>query len=501
MKYFISFSVLLFVFQIAFSQNYQCIKDDVTYFYSNDIFFKAISIDSVVDAGDSLVYYNYPTMTDEEDINWCYSRFGPSWIGRYITVKPTGANIFYNKYFEPISIHTLKDTGEYWTCYTFDNGNYMQATMAEIQEMEFLGLTDTVKKITLQAFNPNGDSIPYPLNEKYLFLSKNYGLIRTINFKYFPNLSGGLISLENCSEYTLCGISNPAIGIQNLTRAQVYDFNIGDELHTERVLYGNGGYSNSSYFKNFVLEKEFSANLDTVIYLIYKCGYSKVVIPYEGTEYDYFEDTVTRSYFIGSDSIIDKQPDEVIIWDETSNIWQYDVTNCKYFEDSERLKKTIKGGWDSEYPHDCIFFIESKDAINKKYYIEGLGSYYYWLIPWSNSEHTTPVYYKKGNEEWGTPYTFNCNGYYTSINQESEIEDLVKIAPNPMKEWTMISIESENTSDYSLSLFNSMGIQVKEFNFFGTEYKITRDNLPDGIYFYVLDNSKGFKTSGKLILQ
>ncbi len=50
-------------------------------------------------------------------------------------------------------------------------------------------------------------------------------------------------------------------------------------------------------------------------------------------------------------------------------------------------------------------------------------------------------------------------------------------------------------------LFNSMGIQVKEFNFFGMEYRITRDGLPAGIYFYVFKAPMDLKTSGKLILQ
>ncbi len=442
MKYLFNLSVLLFVFQIAFAQDYQCIKDDATYFYSNDLFFKAISIDSVVDAVDSLIYYNYPTITDDP-VGDCYSRFGPSWIGRYVSVKQGGEHIFYNKFYQPISIHTLYDTSEFWTSFVFENGNFIRATVQEIQEMELLGITDTVKKISFQTYDTSGDSINYPVNGKYILLSKNNGLIRTINFKYFPNLWGGHISTEYCSEYNLCGISDPEVGKQNLTVAQVYNYEVGDEIHNKTSVYGSQSYSVHNFYNNLYLQKGFSTNLDTVYYLKYYCGYKEAFIPYVGTEYDYFEDTVTSNYFIGSDSVLDALPDKLIIWNYSAYDWEYSVTNCEYLEGTNRLKKTLVAGYYSGYPHDCIYFLESKDAVDEEYYIEGLGFYYSWLIPWSTSGSSSPVYYKNGDEEWGNPYGFNCNGYYTSIDLESPSDNMVKIAPNPMKEWTVLSIESE----------------------------------------------------------
>lgn len=501
MKCIINLSVLLFVFQMAFSQDYQCIKEDVTYFYSNDIFFKAISIDSVVSAGDSIVYYNYPTITDDYIYDWCFGRIGPSWIGRYISEKQDGEHVFYNKFNNPVSIQTLYNTNEYWTSFVFENGNYVRATVLEIEEMEFLGITDTVKKISFQAHDIDGDSIDYPVNGKYILLSKNNGLVRTINFKYFPNLWGGHITTEHCSEYYLCGMREPEVGIQNLTAARIFDYEVGDEIHNKISLYGNQGYAVYDFYKNSFLQKEYSTNLDTASYLIYHCGYTEAHIPYEGIEYYYFEDTVTSNYFIGSNPYIDFLPDKLVIDTVASAFWEYSITNCEYLEGTSRLKKTLLGGYYSEYPHDCIEFLESKDGVDEKFYIEGLGYYDSWLIPWSNSGGREPIYFSQGEEEWGTPYSFNCNGYYTSINQEDEVDNLVKIAPNPMKEWTKISIETGSDSKHSFILYNSFGKAVRTYNFEGSNYMITRDGLPNGIYFYVLENSEGFKNSGKLIVQ
>ena len=89
-------AIILFA-EVNIAQYYHCIKDDTDYFFSNGEFFKCISIDSVVQSGDSLIYYNYPTITDDP-VSDCYSRFGPSWIGRYVTAKENGEHIFYNKF-------------------------------------------------------------------------------------------------------------------------------------------------------------------------------------------------------------------------------------------------------------------------------------------------------------------------------------------------------------------------------------------------------------------
>ncbi len=63
----------------------------------------------------------------------------------------------------------------------------LQQQFLKLQSMEFLGITDMVKKITFQAKDVNGSSISHSVNNMYLLLSENYGLIRTINFKVFPD--------------------------------------------------------------------------------------------------------------------------------------------------------------------------------------------------------------------------------------------------------------------------------------------------------------------------
>ena len=122
MKNLLSLVSILVVGFAGFAQDYQCIRDNATYLYSDGTRVKAINIDSVVSTLQGLEYYNYPCISYNPD-TWCYSRFGPSWIGRKVLVKPDGDNVFTNKNNQTVNIKTLKSIGESWTCYKFDDGN------------------------------------------------------------------------------------------------------------------------------------------------------------------------------------------------------------------------------------------------------------------------------------------------------------------------------------------------------------------------------------------
>jgi hypothetical protein len=499
MKKGILFSFTLLAGLKIFSQDYQCIRDNATYFYSDGTNIKAIQIDSVVTSPEGLIYFNYPTLgpTDNSE---CLTRFGPSWIGRKVIVKPDGDNIFYNKNDSSITLKTLNNPGEYWTCFHFANGNYIRANVTELQEMEFLGLTDTVKKITFQAYDAGGATINHSINEKYILLSKNYGLIRAINFKVFPDLAEFIFYNEYCTEFTLAGISTPAIGLQNLTAAMVYDFNVGDEIHKFYGYYAYGSlYHEFNYSKKFVLQKEFSANFDTVSYLVSGCGITEQLIPDIGYVYTYSTlDTVINKYFIGLDPVVNVIPDKVVVHEIDPDYWEYSVIITTFYENCGKQNKTDLRHFFSGYPHNCIEEMESEYIYN---FIEGLGSYYSFQIPYTGGGSDKPVYYKKGNDEWGAPYNFNCEDFITSDNEISDSQNEVLLSPNPMLEWTKLTIENPENKEYHFQIYNSMGLQVRENQFRTSELIIERENLNNGIYFYLLTDGQKVLNSGQLIIR
>jgi hypothetical protein len=127
----------------GFSQNYRCISNNATHYFEDAETIKAIQVDSVVIEGENQHYYIYPTFAEGDD-PWCYTQYGPSWIGKRMTDIINGDNVFYNLEDEPITIKTLADLGEEWTCYVFASGNYITATFSEIQSMEFLLMTSCI---------------------------------------------------------------------------------------------------------------------------------------------------------------------------------------------------------------------------------------------------------------------------------------------------------------------------------------------------------------------
>jgi hypothetical protein len=506
MKRSVLFLTAFFSALSAISQDYQCVRAGAEYYFTDSILFHAIRIDSVVPEGENLVYYNYFTMAENDTDQYCYTRFGPSWIGKKVTVKPDGKNFFYNRIDSTITIETLKNPGETWTCYHFANGNYIEASVAEIQEMEFLTLTDSVKRITFQVYNSGGTPITHTINDKYLLLSKNYGLVRTINFKLFPefNLNGPFYD-QTCTEFDLYGISNPQVGKQNMNAAQVYNFDVGDEIDTHREYHYSGGYSEEDKLKYYILEKDYSQNYDTVIYLVHKCGWTQVTIPYQGGYIVYYKDTLNTSYALINDTIIRTLPDEVVIDKQYGDTWDYYVTTSNVYQNTGRQYKTVWGQFYSIPPHECIEVFPSKDekefGCDKKYYIEGLGFYFSYQDQIFSVEWTSPVYYYKNNETWGIPWVFTCENLPVN-NEELEVaENSVSISPNPMHSIAAITIPNDQEGNYLLQLYNSTGLLVRESQFQSGEFEIQRGTLNDGIYFYLLKSENQVIANGKLVIQ
>jgi hypothetical protein len=498
MKKGIFFLLAFLVSFTVFTQDYQCIRDNATYFYSNGTNIKAIQIDSVVSTLEGLMYYNYPSLgpTDNPE---CLTRFGPSWIGRKVLIKPDGDNIYYNKINEPITIKTTGIVGEYWTCYQFSDGNYVKATIAEIEEMQFLGLTDSVKTITFQACNSSGYPVNHSINDKYLELTKNYGLLRTANFKLFPDLTEGIqgIYYEIFTQFELKGISDPQVGIQNLTLSSIWDFNVGDEIDSESGSFNWPGQSESDAWKRHILQKDFNANGDSVSYLINICGMTEISNPDE-FYYIYYNDTIAIKYYIGEDTKIDALPDKVNVLDFD---YDYSFIQCSFHPSGKLIKREKKGRLYSFPPDDCIQFLWDEPLDDDRIFIEGLGQFSYFHQVYNYQFESYPVYFKKGEEEWGVQYSFNCADFNTSTKETVNPQEEISFAPNPMHNWSKLTIDNPENKEYQFQLFNSMGILVKEFHFQTNELIIQRENLTNGIYFYILTDSQKVKHNGKLIIR
>ena len=498
MKKGILFSLSLLVWFLTFSQDYQCIRDDGEYYFTDGIDIKVISIDSVIlnSTGDTTTYYNFPVL-GKFDTAYCFTINWPSWIGR-VEMNSNGDFYFYNIDGKFCLINALANEGEYWICYEYFTGFFIRAMVSEIQEMEFLGISDSVKKITFQLMDSMGNIYPHPINEMYLLLSKNYGFIRTVNFKVFPDLIDYTWG-EQCHEFELSGISNPSTGKQNLTKEQIFNLDVGDEYHTKRYLNSWSETFNLQLMIYKIIDKEVSISNDTIHYYASRCGKEGILVN-NVVKYYFYNDTIDFQYILNGYKFLDTIPEKVIVINYGDGR-EYSYNTQALLTNSEKMEKRTWYGFYSEYPHDCIMEIITEDknpGIGETYYIEGIGGPFWDYELWYENYHHL-LYFKKGEEEWGVP--LNCDSLLTGFYENHEISGSITIAPNPMHNQSRLTINNSTKKEYQFQLFNSIGVLVRDYHFRTNDLIIQRENLNNGIYFYLLSDGQKVIHSGKLIIR
>ncbi len=461
----------------------------------------AIAIDSVLDHPGFKSFYNFRVI-GEEDYSWpgCLSKEWPSWIGPKTDIYTNGDHYFFNYLLEPILIKTSGNAGDSWVSYSFSDGRFIECTIFQKALVEFLGITDSVKKISFQAKDQNGIPISHSINNKQIWISKNHGLVKALNFKLFPDLND--IWDYGVEELVLRGISNPETGIQNLTAREIFDFDINDEFHIWYYSWNSSGEVDDKTILT-VIGKEWLSE-DIVKYTKKRCGrriyYTNMI---EDTTY-YYDDTINETIDFNSITSMSLDALSESYTESGDSLYKnYEITYQDFYEDFGRRTKKTYGGYFSEYPHDCIQQIITKKAVtNKDYgflngYADGLGGPYYEDEEWG-MYHSGLVYYKKVDETWGTP--FNCDSLLTGFHQ-TFIDTKTLIYPNPFHDFTRLTIDNPENKEYQFQLFNSMGVLVREYHFYTNELIIPRENLGNGIYFYLLSDDQKVIHSGKLIIR
>ncbi len=487
----------------SFAQDYQTINSSrISYFenqhYSENKDIKCIRIDSVKCPGDSILYPFY-VMSRRE--NECYQPNYASWIGKTVSISKDGINTFVNKFGDSIRINTKAKLGEKWIAYQLSDSMTIEASITQFDTLSFLGLNDSVKTISFQAYDKNMTAIDIPLNNMHLQISKNYGFIRILNFYSFPYLIiNNSNDLENGS--VLVGLSNPNVGVHNLTWADVYDFQVGDELHilTDALCVdanmNSGIMSTEREIIKYIERKDFS---DSIVYKYSRLkGVSNSVITHGTTTgaYNYFNDTL--SLIITTNSDFDKLPGEVIINSENHDeFYSYYFTTETLLSNSHLCKiKPDWGDWYFKGKDTCWGRVIADGCIANQKYYKGLGGPYHhcneWpCMGWNKREL---VYYKKGDITYGTKLDV-----VTNVDTK-EIEN-IKIFPNPAYDKINISNPNFSFNNYDVTIYDVLGNVVKQSKIQGTDSSIDIEDIGSGIYMLILSNSHGVIKSEKIIIE
>jgi hypothetical protein len=472
------------------AQNYRTVNSDRTGFFMNEYEITSLRIDSVKAIGDDTVYFPMKNI-QEIYTEWeCFSPYAPSWIGEKVIIGSDGTNIFFNRINDSIRIKTGAKKGEEWLCYISEGSLKIYAKVTDCGTKSFIGVVDSVKTITFEAYNKYDKQIEHAINDKEIILSKNHGFVKTLNFFFFPDFEGSYFYYDHLQELSLCGLTNPQIGIDNLTWKEVYDFDVGDEIHTFYEYYCMPEPDGYDVFKDILkyIKKEIQG--DNIFYTIERRQRKETHL--EGNvDVVVTHDTIGR--LITDNSIFNVLPDEPVITDYEAYSYSMNITGCngRLSKSEPSYQEIIYLAWDSCWSYTNV---EGFDPIYT--YIEGLGGPYYsaesyWCIG-SNLERSLK-YYKKGGETWGTPYVI-------SDLEEINTEPYFELYPNPVTDRLFIKTTPENIP-YTFSLWDLSGKLLYESVIEEADYCLTDFKPSAGFYYYRIIDRSGRINSGKLIFK
>ena len=458
------------------AQDFQSVNSSRIAFFKNQSGnVNCIRVDSVKFQVDSIYYLFSNIQRLDYD---CYTPYGDSWMGKKIIVGNSDYDFFFNKNHDTIKVKKNANLYESWVAYELLDSIKIIAEVIKHHSTSFLGLVDSVKKIEFQVYDEFMSPVSHDLNNKSIILSKNYGLIKTLNFYLFPDYETEYYLNYQLEENDLIGLTNPKLGIQNLEWFDVYDFQVGDELH---ILYGesdSGPDTENDYFKTKKTIHKYLERInyiDSIIYFIER-KQSKHVTLNDSSSFDFVYDTIKS--VIKPNELFNTLSGEPII---LSSVYAYNMTVGNHISktDPSFASKLI-----SQYNDTCWSDCCADGCYPAYTYIKGLGGPYYECtnaFSMGGMENEL-VYYKKGQVIWGTPLTITGDS-------EISIEGDIEIYPNPTKETVWIKTKTSNLP-YSIALLNLQGqiLMTKEIDSELTCINVKKYTSISGIYLFKIIN-------------
>jgi hypothetical protein len=422
-------------------------------------------------------------------IDWvCYSAKGPSWIGEKVLVTDS-TNLFFNYKHDTIIIKTNALLNESWLAFDIMDSISIVAQVVKIDTMTFLGLIDTVKTVAFQVFDKTNEPISHKVNDMYLELSRNYGFIEIINFYFFPDYDMEAYMYEQLEHYKLVGLSNPETGIHNLTWFEVFDFQPGDEIHVSYNYSCLGTNSLTVRERSITKYMERHDLPDTITYLT-DVYFSRERIYDGNTAYSYQH--LQKESIIMPNPQFDLLPGEPV-FENDYTAYYYRMVNTKLiFKVQPSAYDHIRGSPEEICWENCC-----ADGCFPSYtYIKGLGgpyhqcsNYTWWCM---GGEDNTLVYYKKGNETWGTPLVI------TDVPGQN-MEDRSSVYPNPAKDMVWINIPEIN-SQFIFQLLSPDGRILLHRERCSADAPIYLDKKLNGLYYYRIITEETRSETGCLLI-
>jgi len=486
-KYILSFLFILIVVFLS-GQNYQnLLSPGSTYFTGSAGNLNEYHYDSVVVQGQDSIFYSFSTIHTGGN---CASTDLGLLLSLVVRKKPDGWFVFLDRNADSIKFNTQAGLNQSFICRTISGNRTVEGKVISIRQDSVIDTVDQVKEILFTIKNPDGTVFPHVINGTTVILSQHFGFSKTIDFNRFPN---------DTISYVLIGKGAPSRGLQVFGWKDVYNFEINDEFHYSGLEYGTGG---GFYFESIrkILDKTVYGNNDSVDYLIEIC----TNIYYPGN-YDSHDTTLERYNFL-SGSL-----------GPALSYAPYEFVPDEYNEYSPLIELKIKFDgkpsklyWSRafEFYGSPLCWKESYYTPQIKYeYTPGLGmTYFYWLdeaYQNFNYGYRNLVYFKKGNEVWGTPVATDCNILLPNEEKKDKNKVSICFVPNPVEYSSTIRISgTDNNLGLTISIYDLLGRNVRTIAVEGEDASFSRDGLPSGLFLYILRSDKGIPLfTGRVILK
>ncbi|WP_243347744.1 T9SS type A sorting domain-containing protein [Parabacteroides sp. FAFU027] len=402
----------------------------------------------------------------------CYSPEW-SWIGKKVIVRPDETVFFINCDGDTIRLKAQAGLKESWTAYQ-QNLTTVIAEVTALDQRVFLGLKDSVKTISFKVYDATMKPTPHMLDTLTILLSKHYGIIQSLNFYNFPN--------RFLSTYSLEGMDNPQVGVQNLTWKDVWDFQPGDELHITTENYA--GIPSPIRLFSKTIDKYLARTqiADTIIYTIDRT--ESFCIDSVG------EKTTQITHGIITDKIYPNLQFDFLSKENNSS-YPKNEFNCMIQSDSNSKQSNavplvnLQSCWNEIMADGCFA---------AKNYQRGLGGPYFYCDGFDafSIARRDLVYYKKGSTEWGnkliiTGVTTPVQENPISVNINENKQLTVKVAPEQLP--------------CILELISLAGTAVQKSKLGNIVNELNLQNLSTGIYLYRITSSGRNAACGKVVLK
>lgn len=467
--------------------NYQTVYSHRIAFFEENGSVYPLRIDSVKVLNDSILF---PFKNIQTNDLRCYNPYGTSWLGGKIVISPTW-NYFFNDKNDTIKIKTNAVLSESWTLFN-RNDISITATVNSCDTMTFMGVTDSVKTILLHVYDMTMKPTPHALEGKKMILSKNYGFVHTFNFIYWPDFTYYSIYGFN-KEFNLCGLTNPELGVQNLTWKEIFNFQPGDEIHKK--------YTYSPGFI-FLAPDNFEIERKTILKYLSRTDYiDSVVYDVDFKSYvkNYNSGVITESYNAGIIKSVVKLTDNPYpFFDKLSlePIFDNNTANFMTQFTGGVSGKTVPNVYTEIYrgTDSCWNEIIADGCFPAYNYYKGLGGPYYYCQGMVNdSEENTFVYYKKNSTIWGTPLVISGINEPTNNNR-------INFYPNPVVD--KLYFETKNLAEnMDVKFYDMQGKLILESEISPFSNSISLTQFQSGLYFYQLSSNGKIFQAGKLSKQ